>query len=311
MASDVKKISVFIASPGDVTNERTIAHDAVLAVSRRMGTALGFMLDPVRWDTHALKDGVRPQATINQHVRDCDIFVGILWSRFGTPTSVAESGTEEEFTIAEATRRETGDRPTIWTFFSNARPDPKPLRTPGGLEQWRKVCEFRARYESPEAEAPWFVTTYEDVVEFERTLRELLVQWCAQRFGAAPASMVGEPEDLRTEYLKLLDKHRHLSLAGFPTALTMPIDLDKVLVPIRTAMPMLERSTEQAPLAQGSGEAREFLAASQARSRGRLSQQKAKRLGLRKPSRKRWASHPSDWNAYMRRCSARWRILWS
>ncbi|MBI4517639.1 MAG: SUMF1/EgtB/PvdO family nonheme iron enzyme [Deltaproteobacteria bacterium] len=262
MSSEVTKIRVFIASPGDVTNERAIAESAVLAVSRRMGESQGFVLDAVRWETHALKDGVRPQAAINQHVRDCDIFVGILWSRFGTPTSVAESGTEEEFNVAEATRKETGDRPTIWMFFSNARPDPKPLRTPDGLEQWKKVTNFRARYEAPDREPAWFVTTYEEVGAFERTLRELLVQWCAQRFGATVAAPFGgERADLRAEYLKLVDKHRHLSLAGFPTALTMPIDLDKVLVPIRTTIAMLDRATERAALTEASGEARDFSSA--------------------------------------------------
>ena len=42
--------------------------------------------------------GSDPQQIINSQVSDeYDIFIGILWTRFGTPTERAGSGTEEEF----------------------------------------------------------------------------------------------------------------------------------------------------------------------------------------------------------------------
>jgi hypothetical protein len=52
----------------------------------------------VRWKTDsAPAAGERQQAIINGQALDTsDILVGIFWSRFGSPTGVAESGTEEE-----------------------------------------------------------------------------------------------------------------------------------------------------------------------------------------------------------------------
>ncbi|WP_462074860.1 hypothetical protein [Nitrospira sp. CMX1] len=37
---------------------------------------------------------------INDQIGEYDIFIGIMWRRFGTPTGVAGSGTEGEFRIA-------------------------------------------------------------------------------------------------------------------------------------------------------------------------------------------------------------------
>ncbi len=50
------------------------------------------------WETHAAPSlDARPQAVINdQLVRDCDMLVGIFWTRLGSPTGEAESGTIEE-----------------------------------------------------------------------------------------------------------------------------------------------------------------------------------------------------------------------
>jgi len=41
--------------------------------------------------------GDRPQAIINKQVlKDCDILIAIFWTRLGSPTGVAASGTVEE-----------------------------------------------------------------------------------------------------------------------------------------------------------------------------------------------------------------------
>jgi len=47
------------------------------------------------WETHATPESrVRPQAAINrQLVRQCDILVGMFWTKVGTRAGVAESGT--------------------------------------------------------------------------------------------------------------------------------------------------------------------------------------------------------------------------
>jgi hypothetical protein len=62
------------------------------------GAAQGMMAEPTGWRTHAHPEvGTRPQELINRQALDAaDVVVGIFWSRFGTPTGKAESGTEED-----------------------------------------------------------------------------------------------------------------------------------------------------------------------------------------------------------------------
>ncbi len=50
------------------------------------------------WETHAVPtSGVRPQSAINDQLVDrCDILIGMFWTKLGTPTGVAVSGTVEE-----------------------------------------------------------------------------------------------------------------------------------------------------------------------------------------------------------------------
>ena len=51
-----------------------------------------------QWETHATpRAGIRPQEALNcLLVQGCDILVGMFWTKLGTDTGVAESGTVEE-----------------------------------------------------------------------------------------------------------------------------------------------------------------------------------------------------------------------
>jgi len=91
---------LFIASPGDVASERDALDRVVREVNQTHGAPLGYVIELWRWETHAVPGGGRPQAVINDQIPEYDIFIGIMWRRFGTPTGVAGSGTEEEYRIA-------------------------------------------------------------------------------------------------------------------------------------------------------------------------------------------------------------------
>ena len=41
--------------------------------------------------------GLEAQEVIDENIGDYDLFIGILWKRFGTPTKTHESGTQQEF----------------------------------------------------------------------------------------------------------------------------------------------------------------------------------------------------------------------
>lgn len=53
---------------------------------------------PVGWETHASPElGARAQELINDRIlEDCDLLIGIFWTRLGTPTGTSASGTVEE-----------------------------------------------------------------------------------------------------------------------------------------------------------------------------------------------------------------------
>ena len=89
---------VLISSPSDLAEERQAATEAVNDWNAQHAVAESVVLLPVKWETHATpQSGVRPQEAINQQlVRECDILVGMFWTKIGTHTGVAESGTVEE-----------------------------------------------------------------------------------------------------------------------------------------------------------------------------------------------------------------------
>ncbi|GAH77917.1 unnamed protein product, partial [marine sediment metagenome] len=80
----------------------------------------------------------RPQKLINRDVDSCDLFVGILWRRWGQNTGKYSSGFEEEFIRACDRRRKTG-KPEIWLYFKTI--DEENVKDPG--DQLKKVLKFK------------------------------------------------------------------------------------------------------------------------------------------------------------------------
>ncbi len=98
MAFTCEARQVFVASPSDVLEERTAVAQAIYEWNDLHAFQMSLVLLPVRWETHAAPElGNRPQEIINKRVlKDCDLLIGIFWSRIGTHTGKAESGTVEE-----------------------------------------------------------------------------------------------------------------------------------------------------------------------------------------------------------------------
>ena len=82
-----REINVFIASPGDVQEERAIVREVCASLNRRptIGDNFGILFTPVGWED-AFPSAGRPQEIINRLVKECDVFVCIFHKRFGTPT---------------------------------------------------------------------------------------------------------------------------------------------------------------------------------------------------------------------------------
>ena len=98
MPRTVITYKVFLASPGDVKEERGIVKK-VIETYNQIHSSDNIRLELLCWEdsTHP-SFGDYPQDVVNSQIGDdYDVFIGILWSRFGTPTLEYKSGTEEEF----------------------------------------------------------------------------------------------------------------------------------------------------------------------------------------------------------------------
>jgi hypothetical protein len=100
-------IRIFASSPGDLDDERDQLGAVVQELNSTLGALLpekGARLELVRWETHTHPDvAADPQSVVDHQLgQDYDVFVGMMWARFGTPTSRAGSGTEHEFRAAYA-----------------------------------------------------------------------------------------------------------------------------------------------------------------------------------------------------------------
>lgn len=75
-------------------------------------------------------------------IEDSDLFIGILWKKFGTPGRDGQTGTEHEFNKAYEAWNENG-KPRIMLYF-NQREYPVP-KTSEESDQQTKVLEFKQK----------------------------------------------------------------------------------------------------------------------------------------------------------------------
>jgi hypothetical protein len=137
-----KKVTVFkllAAGPNDILPSARMAIDLIVQEwNRTQGEYSNMRVEVVDWSTHTFPQyGKRPQHFINRQAADhCDLVVALFWQRFGAPTGVAQSGTEEE--ICRAIKR----RVPVMLYFStkNAR------RSPVDPVQYQRVLRFKNRH---------------------------------------------------------------------------------------------------------------------------------------------------------------------
>ena len=183
-------IKIFVASPSDVRNERDRFPEVINELNRTLSALqIGFntYLELVKWETHAYPQMGRPQQVINDQIGRYDIFVGILWKRFGVPTGIAESGTQEEFDLAYKSWQDTG-KPHIMFYFSQAL---YRLSTTEEIDQLKKVHQFRNLVR--ERGLFW---EYPEADQFPAIIRSHLIDVIGKLLASASQS---NPENLNKE----------------------------------------------------------------------------------------------------------------
>lgn len=118
----ISLLRVFVSSPGDLTDERRIVEEVIDELNLSLSQLPKVRLELVKWESHTFPSlGKHPQTFINEQIGDdYDIFLGLMWSRFGTATERAGSGTEEEFNRAYDRYTKTPNQLRLLFYFKTA-----------------------------------------------------------------------------------------------------------------------------------------------------------------------------------------------
>jgi hypothetical protein len=171
MNNSRKVVRVFLASPGDLSDERRAAKTVVDEINDLFAEDFGYQVELVGWEDTVSVYG-RPQATINRELERCELFVGLMWKKWGTPPDTIgkySSGFEEEFETSVQRRLSEG-RPEISLLFKEI--DQDFLRDPG--DDLKKVLEFKDKLI---AEKNILFEQFADIREFEKKIRRCILKY--------------------------------------------------------------------------------------------------------------------------------------
>lgn len=173
---DVTRATIFISCPKDVDPEKALVKNILAAQNDILRAAeIPLIFQAVEWSSSVFpRYGVRAQEQITQQIGRYDMFLGLLWMRFGTPSGAINpktgkpfsSGTEEEFVIAQ--NRLSTDQPdlTIKFYFKQ----PVPLTGKHDPDQFEKVSEFKKNFRDNHE----WVEQFEHEIDFERLFTKYL-----------------------------------------------------------------------------------------------------------------------------------------
>lgn len=131
---------IFIGSPSDTIQERKYTENVINELNTTLGRTYNIRLESLTWEKNTFPGvGEYPQAVINRQIEDnYDLFIGIMWKKFGSPTPVAQSATEEEFNRAYENYQKKGNCKNLMFYFNTA-----PLPQDSDLDQFKKVLDFK------------------------------------------------------------------------------------------------------------------------------------------------------------------------
>jgi len=232
--------NVFIASPSDVRPEREIARQVIYEWNAAHAESEKAVLQPIGWETHTYPEmGERPQEIINRLVIKSDILVAIFWSRLGSPTGIAASGT-----IEEIDKHRLSNKP-IMIYFSDA-PVPHNVDT----KQFEEVRKLRQKYESE-----GLIGTFANSEDFRRVFTRDLAARMAQYLKSQPSHVYFRRgliraeredwvsrEDMKREFERNAAFASAISLAG--SVLALRLDDPKKEVAIHNAIRALKALPE-------------------------------------------------------------------
>ena len=201
MADSRKIVRIFLGSPGDLGEERRSAKAVIDEFNTLWSDNTGYHVELVGWEDTVASYG-RPQAIVNQDLEKCELFVGMIWKRWGTPpdtTGVYSSGFEEELEKSIGNRKSRGE-PDISLLFKKI--DRDALRDPG--EQLKKVLALK---DSIIAKKELYFEEFENIEDFKEKFRRRITRYvqALQISGARQPSAenINRPKKLVNEHQAL------------------------------------------------------------------------------------------------------------
>lgn len=204
-------LTVFVASPGDVADERHALGAVVARINRMTAREWGWEIDLRGWED-TLPGYARPQSLINPDVEQCDVFIGLLWKRWGSPTGSYSSGFEEEFRLAQQ-RRSHSAEPEILMYFRDIAQSE--ISDPG--PQLERVLAFRQEVMSTRQ---LLYKSYADAAVFEVMvfdhLTKILGRHAIESTVTASSSPGGHPSTILAQSIGSIQSMTSLELIGDP-----------------------------------------------------------------------------------------------
>lgn len=140
-----RKITLFIASPGDLAHERNLFRKTIEELNTGFGDGANVEFEALGWESTLALVRPRAQSVINENIDRCDVFFLVMHRRWGQDAPDAKpynSYTEEEFHRAFERWKKSG-KPEIVVLFK--RVDPASEADPG--PELKKVMAFRRQLE--------------------------------------------------------------------------------------------------------------------------------------------------------------------
>lgn len=170
MPRTISRLRAFVASPSDTLDERERLKQVVSELNRTWADSLSLEIELVRWETHAYPGfKTDPQEVINEQIGDdYEIFIGLIWSKFGTPTPRALSGTQEEFERAYKRFQANPNSVSLLFYFKEQAIPPSKIN-PVEIDHIQK---FRAGL----GDLGGLYWTFETLADFEALVRPHLAK---------------------------------------------------------------------------------------------------------------------------------------
>jgi NACHT domain len=251
---------IFLASPGDMNEERQMVREFFDGYNRNIANRQNLEFKVIDCEHYANCGVGRPQALITKQTLDefrnsLVLVVGLLGQRFGTPTDIYKSGTEEEFETAIRFRKEQDDWPEIKWFFRDKWGKQGPPDDPDEFlkagEQWKKVKDFKKKLQT--SNPPLYTVDFPTTDEFPKIFRQDLERWLndpARPWSPKKTKKPEQPElDLpiqETPFLQIWLKLLAIECAHLPLEIldarhgleqADPIGLPDIFVPLKAIAP--------------------------------------------------------------------------